>query len=66
MLSRIGNSAQPLACQSQDHAENRYNRNELEDVKKRIEYLYEFKEKLAKLHPFVIDRIEDMLQRPRY
>ncbi len=64
MLGRIGNSpcmvneaARPL------HSEDKWQRNEMEDMKKGIEYLYEFREKLSKLHPVVMDAVENMLQR---
>lgn len=48
------------------HTEDKWQRNEMEDVKKAIEYLYEFREKLSNLHPIVFDVIENMVQRPRY
>lgn len=63
MLGRIGNT--PMECASVPMYPNeprRYERNEMEDLKKGIEHLYEFKEKLSKLHPIVIDIIEKMLQ----
>lgn len=46
--------------------DERWSRNEMEDLCKGIEYLYEFKSKIAKLHPNTLDVIENMLQRPRY
>lgn len=68
MLGRIGNS--PLmACEAPRNAvqhEDKWQRNEVEDMKKGIEYMYEFREKLSKLHPVVLDAIENLLQRPRY
>jgi hypothetical protein len=39
-----------------------YERNEKEDMKKAIEFLYEFKEKLSELHPTCLNAIEHMLQ----
>ena len=52
MLSRIGNSNYTGECQvSAPSIPENWKRNEQEDVKKAIEYLYEFKEKLSKLHP---------------
>ncbi len=67
MLGRIGNQMM-TSCEiaSPSQEPNRYIRNELDDMKKGIEYLYEFKEKLLKLHPAVQDSIEHMLQRIRY
>lgn len=68
MLGRIANA--PLECASipmPAHEPSRYQRNECEDLKKGVEYLYEFKGKLSKLHPLVVDAIENMLQlRNRY
>ncbi len=67
MLGRIGNH--PMECASVPmpaHEPSKYQRNEVEDMKKGIEYLYEFKEKLSKLHPVVCDAIEKMLQIQRY
>lgn len=67
MLSRIANV--PLeTCPTPKplYESEQYRRNELDDMKKAIEYLYEFKEKLSKLHPIVQDAIENMLQRQRY
>ncbi len=68
MLGRIGNS--PVECSPipmPSHPPEQYRRNELDDMKKGIEFLYEFKEKLSKLHPVVFDAIENMLQfRNRY
>lgn len=67
MLNRIGNAPlQMCPAPMPAHPPENYNRNELEDVKKAIEYLYEFKEKLSKLNPMVLDVIENILQRPRY
>jgi len=43
--------------------DTRYERNEKEDLKIAIDYLYEFKEKLYKLHPFVIHLMDQMLQK---
>jgi hypothetical protein len=64
MLRQISNGLnQPMSV---NVSEDRYGRNELDDMKRGLEYLYEFKEKLAKLHPNVMDAIENMLQRPRY
>lgn len=44
--------------------EPRYDRCEQEDLKTAIDYMYEFKQKLAKLHPNVFYIIERMLQNP--
>lgn len=67
MLGRIGNS--PMECASipmPSHPTEQYKRNELDDLKKGMEHLYEFKEKLSKLHPIVADVIEKLLQHNRY
>jgi hypothetical protein len=66
MLGRIGNIPMPCEAPRSLHHEDKYKRNEVEDMKKGIEILYEFREKLFALHPVVIDAIENMLQRPRY
>lgn len=72
MLSRISCNPPQMAEISPSHSRmdrevSRHERNEQEDMKKGIEYLYEFKEKLSKLHPAVLDAIENMLQcRNRY
>lgn len=68
MLNRM--CQQPLmsaqTIPSSLNVEERWTRNEQEDVKKAIEHLYEFKEKLSKLHPVAQQVIEDLVQRPRY
>jgi hypothetical protein len=66
MLGRIGNQVCQSEMRPSSLHEDRYARNEKEDLKTGIDYLYEFREKLNKLHPFVIDLIDQMLQRPRY
>jgi hypothetical protein len=67
MLNRIAQMPLSPSCAPQPmHSEDKWQRNEIEDMKKGIEFLYEFKEKLSKLHPIVSDAIETMLQRPRY
>jgi hypothetical protein len=75
MLSRISNqsstSFQAATLTNSDEKFQRneiekFQRNEMEDLCKAIEYLYEFKYKLSKLHPHILDVIENMLQRPRY
>lgn len=48
------------------HNEDKWQRNEQEDMKKAIEYMYEFKEKLSKLHPVAQTAIEHLLQPMRY
>lgn len=65
MLNRIGHQLNSCAP-SPSLVDDKWARNEAEDMKKGIEYLYEFKEKLLKLHPVVMDAIEVLLQRPRY
>ncbi len=67
MLGRIANyPCMTNEAQRPLHSEEKLQRHELEDMKKGIEYLYEFREKLSKLHPVVLDAIENMLQRIRY
>lgn len=62
MFNRIGNCTNQAEIRPISMHEDRYARNELEDMKKGLEYLYEFKEKISKLHPVVLDAIENMLQ----
>lgn len=45
---------------------NNWKRNEREDMKLAIEYLYEFKKKLSDLHPNCLSLIENMLQHRRF
>lgn len=65
MLTRIGNSNQPLAP-SADNVNDTWSRNEADDMQEAIKLLYKFKADLCKLHPACIDLIENALQRPRY
>lgn len=46
--------------------DNRYNRDEKEDLKKALDHLWEFRQKLAELHPNIVHTVEMLLQRPRY
>ncbi len=46
-------------------AQDTWNRNEKEDMKLAIEYLYEFHEKLSKLHPECTMHMNHMLQERR-
>lgn len=57
MLSSINCETVGQICR-----EPRYDRNEKEDLKLALDYLWEFKEKLNKLHPNVTYTIERMLQ----
>lgn len=66
MLRQIGSCLLGETSKPINVNEDRYIRNELQDMQKGLEHLYEFKEKLSKLHPNVMDCIENMLQRPRY
>lgn len=66
MLRQLGNIPMQYEAPMKSHSEDRWQRNEIEDMKKGIEYLYEFREKICKLHPVILDVIENMLQRPRY
>lgn len=43
-----------------------YDRNEKEDMKLAMEYLYEFNEKLGKLHPMCREMMHHILQDRRY
>lgn len=66
MLNRItthGNCPIPMPTNEVSSQQTKYNRNEKDDMKKAIELLYEFTEKLRELHPNCIDMIENMLQR---
>lgn len=66
MLSSL-NCNQAQRCEvSAPRMDDRYERNEQEDLKLAIDHLYEFKAKLNKLHPGVLDKIELMLQHRRY
>ncbi len=67
MLNRLSycNASVPSAPIQTAAQENKYNRNEKEDMKKAIEFLYEFAEKLRELHPNCTDMIENMLVRAR-
>jgi len=53
-------------CVSVPCRDDRYDRNEQEDFKLAIDYIYELKAKLNKLHPSILDKVEMMLQRPKY
>lgn len=66
MLSRIGNQLMQCEAPRVMNEPSKYERNELEDMTKGIELLFEFKKKLSQLHPNVLECIEQMLQRPRY
>lgn len=69
MLHRLNNA--PLECSapvspSEFMQKSRHQRDEMQDMQKAIEYLYDFKKKLSDLHPACVDMIENLLQRPRY
>lgn len=67
MLGKIGHKPiTPSQMPSVLYTEDKWQRNEIEDMKKAIDYLYEFREKLSTLHPIVFELIENLLQRPRY
>lgn len=66
MLSQINNSVMAPCAQVKTVHEEIWQRNEQEDMKKAIDCLYEFKEKLSKLHPTAQQAIDNLLQRPRY
>ncbi len=58
-------SPPPLCTTAQIAHEPRYDRNEQEDLKLAIDYIYELKKKLNQLHPNVSYLAEHMLQRGR-
>ncbi len=66
MLSRFTTEQLSSECvplrNAQPVPESRYTRDEEEDLKKAIGYLYEFKKKLDSLHPNCVYIIEHMLQ----
>jgi hypothetical protein len=64
-MLRIINAGSVTAqtANSSDIARNeRWNRNEQEDLKSAIDALYEFRRKLENLHPNCIDLVNTMLQ----
>lgn len=61
MLRNMGmqmNCSMPV----QEKSQTTWERNEKEDMKLAIEYLYDFHEKLIKLHPECRNAIHNMLQ----
>lgn len=66
MLSRLNPNQLQCTAPQPLSIDDRWTRNECEDLKTAIEHLYAFREKLSKLHPVVLDAIENMMQRPRY
>ena len=67
MLGRIGYAGEAQACLPKEFASNdKYNRDEKEDLKTGIDLLFKFKHELDKLHPKTLDYIDQLLQRPRY
>lgn len=67
MLRNInGLSAQACVNEALPRVQNRYDRNEKDDLKTAIDALYEFKKRLDELHPNCLDIIDTMLQRTRY
>jgi hypothetical protein len=65
MLRNINSMSFPVQETSKS-SNNNYERNEKEDMKLAMEYLYEFNEKLNKLHPMCKDLIHHVLQDRRY
>ena len=59
MLSSINCISNNQICR-----EPKYDRNEKDDLKLALDYLFEFKEKLNNLHPNVLYIIEKLLQSP--
>lgn len=70
MLSAINQKldmcSSPMHMQANNVVLDRYQRNEKEDMKRAIELLYEFNDKIRELHPACLTVVENMLQRPRY
>lgn len=69
MLNRLvdrGVSMQTDAIPHVKSAPSRYDRNARDDFPKAIEYLYEFVDKLQKLHPDCAEIIEHILQKQKY
>lgn len=67
MLHRFNTQTARLACESPVfESQGRYNRNEEEDIKTAISYLYEFKRKLDALHPNCVDIISHILSNRNY
>ncbi len=68
MLRQI-NSTTDFSCCTHapiDELKDRWRRNEKEDLKLAIDYLYEFKKKMDELHPTCLDIIHKMLQNNPY
>lgn len=63
-LSHIGQTT-PIQY-NPGFSDKRFERNELEDTKLGIEFLFEFKSKLDDLHPSVAGHIERLLSFPRF
>ena len=69
MLRQIQNATAEIYSKSPsvpDHLQDRWRRNEKEDLKTAIDYLYEFKKKIDELHPSCLDIIHKMLQNNPY
>lgn len=58
-----GNCAIPQATEKPSST---YERNEKEDMKLAMEYLYDFNEKLGKLHPMCRELMHHIMQERRY
>lgn len=66
MLSSISQQiCMPTEAPRLVNEENKWARNEKDDMKKAIELLYDFKKSLGDLHPNCLNLIENMLQHPR-
>jgi hypothetical protein len=63
MLGRFNhvNTAQQCAEINNVQVSNRYSRNELDDIKKAIELLYEFDKKINELHPIAREVIAQLM-----
>lgn len=66
MLSQLNPSCevtQKRCVDTSPQVDDRWNRNEQDDLKEAIDLMYDFKKKLNKLHPRISDMVETMLQR---
>lgn len=65
MLRNLGCQSFPVPEVNQKISST-YERNEKEDMKLAMEYLYEFNEKLNKLHPMCRELMHHIMQERRY
>ena len=55
-----------IAAPCAAYPDDRHTRDVVKDLKEAMDLLYDFTNKLVKLHPNVFDIVEALLQRPRY